>query len=311
MARRSRRNNSRDTAQGIVALIFLVALGMTGGNLQLAMELLLPLVIIGIVLAATGAVLYLLFRNVGRANVKPKFSRNFRNDEPASINPGFPRNLRNLERASVNPGFSRNLTHEAPVGVLSVSAPVTAGPVMPEKFTQELLNQLEWRRFEMLVQALFQAEGLSASRIRAGADGGIDLSLRESPEGPVTAIVQCKAWKAYTVGVKPVRELFGVMHAEGVPRSLFFTSGRFTSEALAFARGKPMDLIDGNALLLRLNSLEESKRDSIRANITAGDYTTPTCPSCETKMVRRTSRHGEFWGCRSYPLCKKTFNVRT
>ncbi len=152
MARRSRRDNSHEMAQAIVALIFLVALGMTGGNLQRAMELFLPLVIIGMVLAATGAVLYFLFRKVGRA--------------------------------SLNPGFSRNLTYEASVASLSDSTPVPAGPVIPERFTQELLNQLEWRRFEILVQALFQAEGLTASRIRAGADGGIDLALRESPEVP-------------------------------------------------------------------------------------------------------------------------------
>lgn len=181
--------------------------------------------------------------------------------------------------------------------------------VRQEGFTQELLKQLEWRRFEILVQALLQAEGWIDSRIRAGADGGIDLALRESLDSPVTAIAQCKAWRTYTVGVKPVRELFGVMHAEGVSHACFYTSGHFTSEARIFADGKPIDLIDGNELLFRLNALEKSKCDSILDDITAGDYTTPTCPSCDTKMMRRTSRYGEFWGCRSYPHCKQKFHI--
>jgi restriction system protein len=278
MARRSKRNNSKDTAQFIAALIFLVALALSDGNLLRAAELFPSLVFIGLILGGIVLLLNILFRTSGGT--------------------GY------------HPGVSRNFTYQASVESVSDSAPAPPERVIPQRCTQELLNLLEWRRFELLVQALFQAEGKIASRIRAGADGGIDLALRESPEGPVTAIVQCKAWKAYTVGVKPVRELFGVMHAEGVPRAFFFTSGRFTSEALAFANGKPLDLIDGPALLQRLNALEPSQRDSILADMTAGDYATPSCPSCDTKMVRRTSKHGEFWGCRSYPRCKQTFNIR-
>lgn len=277
MARRSRRDNSFEIAKLIAVLIFLGAFALTGGNLKRAVELFVQLVMIGILLGVAGVVLYFLFRKVGSVSFYPE--------------------------------ISRNLTYPASVRSISASECAPIGSVLPERFTQELLNQLEWRRFEMLVQALFQAEGMIASRIRAGADGGIDLALRESPYDPVAAIVQCKAWKAYTVGVKPIRELFGVMHAEGVSRAFFFTSGRFTSEARAFAVGKPMDLIDGNEFLLRLNTLEQSKRDSILAEITADDYTTPTCPSCDTKMVRRTSRHGEFWGCRSYPRCKQKFHI--
>ncbi|MDR0535746.1 MAG: restriction endonuclease [Puniceicoccales bacterium] len=202
----------------------------------------------------------------------------------------------------------KRFTQGSPFGVGGFFC-LPARETPPKRFTQELLNQLEWRRFEMLVQALFQAEGLIASRIRAGADGGIDLALRETPHGAVIAIVQCKAWKAYPVGVKPIRELFGVMHAENAPRACFFNSGHFTSEARAFANGKPLELIDGKGLLSRLDALEDGRRDAIFAKITAGDHTTPTCPSCDVKMVRRTGRNGEFWGCRSYPRCKQTFRI--
>lgn len=279
MARRSKKDNAVDIATLIAALILLGAFALAGGNLKRTVEFFVPLVILGIFLIVAGVMLYILFWKIGNEESYPK--------------------------------IPQTQTHTNPTSEISLSdsecEPI--GSDRLERFTQELLDQLEWRRFEMLVQALFQAEGLIASRIRAGADGGIDLTLRESLDGPVTAIVQCKAWKTYTVGVKPVRELFGVMHAEGVPRAYFFTSGHFTSEARAFVEGKPLDLINSNKLLFRLNALEKSKRDSILADITESDYTTPTCPSCDTKMVRRVSRHGEFWGCRSYPRCKQTFHT--
>ncbi len=169
MARRSKRNNSKDTAQFIAALIFLVALALSDGNLLRAAELFPSLVFIGLILGGIVLLLNILFRTSGGT--------------------GY------------HPGVSRNFTYQASVGSVSDSAPAPPERVIPQRCTQELLNLMEWRRFELLVQALFQAEGKIASRIRAGADGGIDLALRESPEGPVTAIVQCKAWKAYTVGV--------------------------------------------------------------------------------------------------------------
>ncbi len=89
----------------------------------------MPFVIIGIFLGVAGVVLYFLFRKVGSVNFYPEIRR---------------------------------------VRSISDSECAPIGSVLPERFTQELLNQLEWRRFEMLVQALFQAEGLIASRIRAG-----------------------------------------------------------------------------------------------------------------------------------------------
>lgn len=32
----------------------------------------------------------------------------------------------------------------------------------------------------------------------------------------------------------------------------------------------------------------------------------PTCPTCNTKMVQRSSYRGSFWGCQRYPKCKGT-----
>jgi restriction system protein len=41
--------------------------------------------------------------------------------------------------------------------------------------------------------------------------------------------VQCKHWKARSVGVKVVRELYGVMAAKNVKQGIVVTYGEFTS----------------------------------------------------------------------------------
>ena len=30
------------------------------------------------------------------------------------------------------------------------------------------------------------------------------------------------------------------------------------------------------------------------------------CPECNELMVRRSNKHGPFWGCKNYPKCKGT-----
>jgi restriction system protein len=75
-----------------------------------------------------------------------------------------------------------------------------------------------------------------------GADGGVDLVLRRSEQ---RIFVQCKHWSVARVDVRRVRELFGVMHAEGATGGVLICSGTYTSAAREFARGKAIELVDG------------------------------------------------------------------
>jgi restriction system protein len=183
------------------------------------------------------------------------------------------------------------------------------------RFSEDLLHELEWKRFELLVEGYFAFSGWTTRPNRIGADGGVDVHLFRPDQQKAAAVVQCKAWNAYTVGVKPVRELFGVMAADGVPEGFFVTTGDYTGEARSFAAGKPMSLIDGHDLLKRLESLPAEAQADLFARVTAGDFTTPTCPQCGIKMVRREAGKGraigsEFWGCPKYPRCRQTFQMK-
>ena len=68
--------------------------------------------------------------------------------------------------------------------------------------------------------------------------------------------MQCKQWKAWKVGVKVVREAYGVMTARHANSAIIVTSGVFTQEARTFAIGKPIDLIEGHQLAELIHSVQ-------------------------------------------------------
>lgn len=178
----------------------------------------------------------------------------------------------------------------------------------PKEWSLDVISSLEWRRFETLCADYLSLIGLIPKETRIGADGGVDIWVyKEGIEKPV-GIVQCKAWSTYNVGVKPVRELFGVMAAEGVVSGKFITSGSFTSEAIAFAQGKKLSLISGDKFLASIRKLSAESQKYLLDKALEGDYTTPTCPQCGVRMVVRKGKNSdrEFWGCPKYPGCKAT-----
>jgi restriction system protein len=175
------------------------------------------------------------------------------------------------------------------------------------------LNGLTWREFERRVADMYRDDGFTVEEAGGGgADGGVDLRLRKDGH---TTIVQCKRGRTFKVGVRPVRELYGVMAAEKADRAVFVSSGVYTQEALEFGRGKPLDLIDGAQLATMLKRCQSSARQapaSGAAKATGSATNTPErpkCPRCGSEMVLRRARTGpktgrEFWGCRTFPQCR-------
>jgi restriction system protein len=115
------------------------------------------------------------------------------------------------------------------------------------------IRTMGWRQFETLVAEAYRREGYVVEETGGGGpDGGVDLVVRKGG----TFLVQCKHWKAYQVGVKQTRELLGVVTAERASGGILITSGGFTAEAEDFARGQPVELVDGPQLvkLVRLRA---------------------------------------------------------
>lgn len=170
------------------------------------------------------------------------------------------------------------------------------------------LNEMSWEDFERLMDEYFRRKGFHVTREGGnGPDGGVDLVLRQNGE---IYLVQCKQWKAYKVGVQPVREFYGVMSSRRAAGGYFVTSGVFTDEASKFAQGLNIEMVDGNRL--RGMIAAASKQVSPPAKEVSLPITvSPTCPKCGSDMVKRVARQGansgkEFWGCVAYPKCKGT-----
>jgi restriction system protein len=115
--------------------------------------------------------------------------------------------------------------------------------------------------------------------------------------------VQCKHWKARSVGVKVVRELYGVMAAKNVKHGIVVTYGDFTSEARVFAKANAIALIDGPKLTQMIASVQQS------GNMQTQQEVARICPKCGKEVVLRVAKKGaysgkKFWGCSKFPDCR-------
>lgn len=170
------------------------------------------------------------------------------------------------------------------------------------------LNAIPWQQFTARVGEAFRRRGYSVREAGGGgADGDVDLVMKKDGE---TYLVQCRHWRAPRVGVAIVRELHGVMAAQGASGGFVVTSGVFTDEAVAFARGRHIELMAGpalHALIAGVKAPVKYFRDPLSV-LTMG---APYCPECQFRMVRRKLKRGEhagreFWRCARYPECRGT-----
>lgn len=191
-------------------------------------------------------------------------------------------------------------------GVILLAAPfafLNARRKANQLDTQRNINTiraLHWRNFEELVAEAYRRQGYRVTEGGYGADGGIDLELRK--DGLLT-LVQCKQWKTQKVGVNVVREMFGVLTAHQANHFIIISSGTFTQQAIDFAAGKPIELIDGPKLLALINDVQVSPQVTIEK--------IKVCPKCSGELVERTAKRGPnagntFLGCSNFPKCRYT-----
>ena len=176
----------------------------------------------------------------------------------------------------------------------------------PTAWSAEVFADIEWRRFEAVCESLFAQAGFQTQSQSHGADGGVDIWLHsQHADGPV-AVVQCKHWNEKPVGVKELREFFGVMSSHKLARGTYATTSTFTSDALQFASANGIHVLDGKRLLELIATRTAEQQQALLTVAYESEYWRPTCASCGIKMVERDSAKGRsgFWGCVNYPRCK-------
>jgi len=186
---------------------------------------------------------------------------------------------------------------------------------------RDTLDSMTWRQFEQLVGAIYARQGYRIVELGGnGPDGGVDLVLHGNGE---KVLVQCKQWRNHKVGVKDLREFYGVLQSKNTTanRGVFVTMGRFTDDASVFADENDLELVDGDMLLGMMKAVQMTTTGSMETallpelvavqsqGVSVSETSVPSCPACGRPMVLRTARKGaragsQFWGCSGYPACK-------
>lgn len=319
MARRRNDKSPVEAAAGLLMMIVALAILSPVFRGQLISTLSM-IIVVGLLLGVVGLVIYLLlYLKKEEAETCPQL-------RPTSRTASSMKPFQSPRLPWSTAGTTQNGAGPAPVAPPQYSAneqariqniiqsmqpvpPVDPHPPKPLTWNDSILTEIEWKRFEVVTREFLRMTGYEAHETNVGADGGVDIRVTK-PGSEGKGIVQCKAWNTYKVGVKPVRELFGVMAADQIGTGMLITSGSFTTEAEDFAKGR-MTLVSGTRFLELIRRLPEDKQLKLLDVALDGDYRTPTCPQCDIKMVLRESKKGrsnggQFWGCVRYPRCKQT-----
>jgi len=205
------------------------------------------------------------------------------------------------------------------------SAPEVRDAPLPERashtsdpfaqyWSQRLLEMIEWRRYEQLITAYIGHLGFEVRPVRISADGVVELHGYEPGVDTPNMVVLCKAWDRHRLDADFIQALHQRMTELGVMQGACFNTADFTQAARDFAQGREIDLVNGPELLARVGELPLNTQNELLDLVTDGDYTTPTCPACDLKMIRRVVVNGAqagvyFWGCRNHPTCARTFPI--
>jgi restriction system protein len=167
---------------------------------------------------------------------------------------------------------------------------------------------LRWLRgmhptqFEQYIADLFRRLGYAAEVVGASHDGGIDVIAEKSG---IKHYIQCKKYIVQRVGSGAIRDFYGAIADRESGKGFFITTNTFTFEAEKFAEDKPIELIDGFALV-RYIRLAEKETGINLPGIPPRPVAVRMCPKCGGKLIERRGKYGPFVGCSTYPACEYT-----
>ena len=139
------------------------------------------------------------------------------------------------------------------------------------------LAAMPWDDFEHLVRQLYEWEwgnsGAEVKVTRSSRDRGVDAIIFDpDPLRGGKYVIQAKRY-TNPVDVAAVRDLYGTVVNEGANRGILVTTSSYGPDAYAFARDKPISLVDGPTLITMLRKhgrrykidLEEARKLAAQA----------------------------------------------
>jgi restriction system protein len=131
------------------------------------------------------------------------------------------------------------------------------------------LASMSWEDFEHLIREMFEKEFMSnggeVKVTQASRDGGVDaIAFDPDPIRGGKVVIQAKRY-TNTVGVSAVRDLYGTVMNEGANKGILVTTSDYGPDSYAFAKGKPLQLLNGGNLLSLL------QKHGYKAHINLGE----------------------------------------
>jgi restriction endonuclease Mrr len=118
------------------------------------------------------------------------------------------------------------------------------------------IHHLEPQQFEKLLARLYYKLGYTVTRCsHTDLDTNIDLIIHKNGE---LCAVQCKYWKNWSLGVRPLHDFVDDLHTSGIPSGIVITLNGYTAAAKRLADEHRIQFIDEFALAKMLAHTDAS-----------------------------------------------------
>jgi len=119
--------------------------------------------------------------------------------------------------------------------IISISRDINARLIEYFRKNPRELKTMDPFLFEEFIAQLFSSFGYSVELTKKTRDGGKDIIAIRKKEIDQKYIIECKCpQKSNIVGVRPVRELYGVKQSEGATKAILATTAYFSRDARLF-----------------------------------------------------------------------------
>jgi restriction system protein len=114
------------------------------------------------------------------------------------------------------------------------------------------IRAMKWANVQLLLAEAFRIRGFLVKEI--GGESADMVLARDD----ATWLVDCRHWSSQEVGANAAGQLYGAMGRLDARGGFVVTAGKFTPDALEFARGLNVELIAGRELARMLEMAKET-----------------------------------------------------
>ncbi|MEM7357741.1 MAG: hypothetical protein AAF431_01405 [Pseudomonadota bacterium] len=177
---------------------------------------------------------------------------------------------------------------------------------VPDKWSVELIDALEWRVFDRLTVAYWKAQGNGIVGVKMDAHRRNKFFVCAG-EGKKHRLALVQSHGTHTESLRKVemQKLLRQQQVSGVPTAVLMHVGHISNVIISFCESNNIRLINSKNIYHGLMALPQEVQQSLLSSLIDADYMTPTCPVCRHKMAQRkdlaTGRM--HWKCNSTPPC--------